>query len=76
MVLVYLIVLFLKTKGPIAIAKIVFFNKQTNICWFKYKSGGFYDFTLSLFNIIYTENKWKKCFFPWNETFLYSKNGS
>ena len=27
-------------------AKIVFFNKQINICWFKYELRGFYDFTL------------------------------
>ena len=30
----------------LVMAKIVFLNKQTNICWFKYKLRGFYDFTL------------------------------
>ena len=41
MVLVYSIVLFLKTFILIVIAKIVFLNKQINICRFKYKSRGF-----------------------------------
>ena len=61
-VLVYLIVLILKTQGLIAIAKIVFFHKQTNICWFKYELRGFYDFTLR--NIASSKyhiyRKWKK----------------
>ena len=46
LVLVYSIVLSLKTKGLIVIAKIVFLNKQANICWFKYELRGFYEFTL------------------------------
>ena len=50
----------------IVIAKIVFLNKQTNICWFNYELRGFYDFSLrnilSLVNIIYSENKWKSVF--------------
>ena len=45
LVLVYSIVLFLKTYGLIVIAKFVFFCKQKNICWFKYKLRHFYDFT-------------------------------
>ena len=79
--LIYSIVLFLKTQDLIVIAKIVFLNKQTNICWFKYKLRGFYDFTLRNIAIgqyhIYTENRWKKnnAFSPpKNEAFLYSKN--
>ena len=49
-----------KVYGLIVIAKIVFLNKQTNICWFKYELRGFYNFILR--NIIYAENKWKTCF--------------
>ena len=61
------------------IAKIVFLNKQTNICWFKYKLRGFYDFTLRNVAIgqyhIYRKQM-KKILFLKNEAFLYNKNGS
>ena len=35
-----------KDLGSNGFAKIIFLNKQTNICWFKYELRNFYDFTL------------------------------
>ena len=34
-----------KDLRSVCYGKIVFFSKHTNICWFKYKLKGFYDFT-------------------------------
>ena len=39
------------------VAKIVFLDKENNICCFKYELRGFYDFTLRNIAIIYCENK-------------------
>ena len=58
-------VIFKDLKSLIVIAKIVFLNKQINICWFRYESRGFYNFTLRNIAIgqyhIYRKQM-KKCF--------------
>ena len=58
---------FEKNLSLIVMAKIVFLNKQTNVCWFKYDLTGFYNFTLRNIAIsqyhIYRKQM-KKCFFP------------
>ena len=66
--------------------KIVFLNKQNNICCFKYELSSFYDFTWRIIAIgqyyihrnkwKYTQKQMKKYFFPQYKAFLYSKNGS
>ena len=71
LVLVYSIMLFLKTFSLIVIAKIVFLNKHTNI-WFKYELRGFYDFTLRNIAIgqyhIYRKQMKKNAFFSKNDS--------
>ena len=67
LIFVYSVMLFIKTYSPIAIEKLVYLNKQTNVCWFKYEWTGFYDFTLRNIAIgqyhIYTKQMKIKCFF-------------
>ena len=57
-----LIGLVLKTLRLIVNAKIVFLNKQINICWFRYELRGLYYFTLR--NIDRNINLKKNAFFP------------
>ena len=68
-----------KDIGSDCYCQIVFLNKQTNICWFKYKLREFYDFTLRNIAIsqyhIYRKQT-KKIHFSKNEAFLLSKSGS
>ena len=68
-------------KDLIIIAKIVFLNKWTNICWFRYKLRCFYDFTLRNITIgqyyVYRKtNEKNPPFFPKMRHVEYSKNGS
>ena len=76
---IFNIFIFLKIQDLIVIAKVVFLNKQTNICLFKYELRGFYDFTLR--NIAFGQyhiyrKQMRKMLFSKNVAFLYSKNGS
>ena len=61
LILVYSMVLFLKTLGLIVIGEIVFLKE---ICWFKFELRAFYDFTLrniAVYIYIYITNE--KCLF-------------
>ena len=75
-VFVFLFVLFLKTDDLIVIAKILFLNKQTDTCWFKYELRGFYNFTLKYIAIgqYHIYRKPIKYFFSKNLAFLYRTN--
>ena len=71
LVFVYSFVWFLNILDLIVIAKIVFLNKQTNICWFKYELRGFYDFILINIAIghyyIYRKQMKKDVWMTWNK---------
>ena len=64
-------------EGLIVIVKILFLNKQTNTCWFKHESRGFYDFTLRIIAVgqyyIYKKTN-EKLFFPKMRLFHVAKN--
>ena len=77
LVLVFSIVLFLKSLGSIVIAKIVFLNKQYLLV--KYELNGFYDFIL--WNIAISQyhiyrKQMKKCFILKMRYFCLDMNGS